>query len=226
MDNLAFCVAICCFKGLFFTIVLVEKALFVMKEEKVKLLEDRIRSDGEVLPGNVLKINSFLNHQVDPELMKKVGEEFSHLFKDSGITKVLTCEASGIAPGVMTAYELHVPLVFARKKKPATLNDAVYWADVYSYTKKVTNQICVEQKFLHKDDHLLIIDDFLANGEAVKGMINIANQAGAEVAGVGIVVAKTFQGGSKWIKNHGYHLEALAEIDSLANNQVHFVGEK
>ena len=197
-----------------------------MKEEKVKLLEDRIRSDGEVLPGNVLKINSFLNHQVDPELMKKVGEEFSHLFKDSGITKVLTCEASGIAPGVMTAYELHVPLVFARKKKPATLNDAVYWADVYSYTKKVTNQICVEQKFLHKDDCLLIIDDFLANGEAVKGMINIANQAGAQIAGVGIVVAKTFQGGSEWIKDHGYHLEALAEIASLANNQVHFVGEK
>ena len=196
-----------------------------MKEEKVKLLEDRIRSDGEVLPGNVLKINSFLNHQVDPELMKKVGEEFSQLFKDSGITKVLTCEASGIAPGVMTAYELHVPMVFARKKKPATLNDAVYWADVYSYTKKVTNQICVEQKFLHKDDHLLIIDDFLANGEAVKGMINIANQAGAEVAGVGIVVAKTFQGGSDWIKEHGYRLEALAEIASLANNQVHFVGE-
>ena len=192
----------------------------------MKLLEDRIRSDGEVLPGNVLKINSFLNHQVDPELMKKVGEEFSQLFKDSGVTKVLTCEASGIAPGVMTAYELHVPMVFARKKKPATLNDAVYWADVYSYTKKVTNQICVEQKFLHKDDCLLIIDDFLANGEAVKGMINIANQAGAQIAGVGIVVAKTFQGGSEWIKNHGYHLEALAEIDSLANNQVHFVGEK
>ena len=197
-----------------------------MKEEKVKLLEDRIRSDGDVLPGNVLKINSFLNHQVDPELMKKVGKEFSHLFKDSGITKVLTCEASGIAPGVMTAYELHVPLVFARKKKPATLNDAVYWADVYSYTKKVTNQICVEQKFLHKGERLLIIDDFLANGEAVKGMINIANQAEAEVAGVGIVVAKTFQGGSEWLKNHGYRLEALAEIDSLANNQVHFVGEK
>nr|WP_233335830.1 xanthine phosphoribosyltransferase [Lactobacillus sp. W8093] len=197
-----------------------------MKEEKVKLLEDRIRSDGDVLPGNVLKINSFLNHQVDPELMKKVGEEFSHLFKDSGITKVLTCEASGIAPGVMTAYELHVPLVFARKKKPATLNDAVYWADVYSYTKKVTNQICVEQKFLHKGERLLIIDDFLANGEAVKGMINIANQAEAEVDGVGIVVAKTFQGGSEWLKNHGYRLEALAEIDSLANNQVHFVGEK
>ena len=225
MDNIAFCAAICCFKGLFYH-SFGRKSPFVMKEEKVKLLEDRIRSDGEVLPGNVLKINSFLNHQVDPELMKKVGEEFSQLFKDSGVTKVLTCEASGIAPGIMTAYELHVPMVFARKKKPATLNDAVYWADVYSYTKKVTNQICVEQKFLHKDDHLLIIDDFLANGEAVKGMINIANQAGAEVAGVGIVVAKTFQGGSEWIKDHGYRLEALAEIASLANNQVHFVGEK
>ncbi|RMC44743.1 xanthine phosphoribosyltransferase [Lactobacillus sp. ESL0230] len=191
----------------------------------MKLLEDRIRNDSEVLPGNVLKINSFLNHQVDPELMMAVGTEFAHLFKDAGITKVLTCEASGIAPGVMTAYELHVPMVFARKKKPSTLNDEVYWADVYSYTKKTTNQICVEQKFLNSNDRLLIIDDFLANGEAVKGMINIAHQAYAEIAGVGVVVAKSFQGGSTWIKKHGYKLEALANIASLADNQVHFVGE-
>lgn len=192
----------------------------------MKLLEDRIRRDGEVLPGDVLKINSFLNHQVDPELMMAVGQEFARLFKDCEITKVLTCEASGIAPGVMAAYALHVPLVFARKKKPSTLNDAVYWADVYSYTKKTTNQICVEQKFLHDNDQLLIIDDFLANGEAVKGMINIANQADAQVAGIGIVVAKVFQGGAAWIKGHGYRLEALANIDSLAGNQVHFAGEE
>lgn len=192
----------------------------------MKLLEDRIRRDGEVLPGDVLKINSFLNHQVDPELMMAVGQEFARLFKDCKITKVLTCEASGIAPGVMAAYALHVPLVFARKKKPSTLNDAVYWADVYSYTKKTTNQICVEQKFLHDNDQLLIIDDFLANGEAVKGMINIANQADAQVAGIGIVVAKVFQGGTAWIKEHGYRLEALANIDSLAGNQVHFAGEE
>lgn len=192
----------------------------------MKLLEDRIRRDGEVLPGDVLKINSFLNHQVDPELMMTVGQEFARLFKDCEITKVLTCEASGIAPGVMAAYALHVPLVFARKKKPSTLNDAVYWADVYSYTKKTTNQICVEQKFLHDNDQLLIIDDFLANGEAVKGMINIANQADAQVAGIGIVVAKVFQGGTAWIKEHGYRLEALANIDSLAGNQVHFAGEE
>ncbi len=192
----------------------------------MKLLEDRIRHDGEVLPGDVLKINSFLNHQVDPELMMAIGQEFARLFKDCGITKVLTCEASGIAPGVMAAYALHVPMVFARKKKPSTLNDAVYWADVYSYTKKTTNQICVEQKFLHEDEQLLIIDDFLANGEAVKGMINIAKQANAHVAGIGIVVAKVFQGGTDWIKEHGFRLEALAKIDSLANNQVHFLGEE
>ncbi|KJY60226.1 xanthine phosphoribosyltransferase [Lactobacillus apis] len=192
----------------------------------MKLLEDRIRQDSEVLPGDVLKINSFLNHQVDPELMMAVGKEFARLFDQSGVTKVLTCEASGIAPGVMAAYELHVPMVFARKKKPSTLNDAVYWADVYSYTKKTANQICVEQKFLHEDDNLLIIDDFLANGEAVKGMINIANQAKADVAGIGIVVAKTFQGGSSWIKEHGYRLESLANIASLANGEVQFADEK
>lgn len=192
----------------------------------MKLLEDRIRRDSEVLPGNVLKINSFLNHQVDPELMMAVGQEFARLFQDNGITKVLTCEASGIAPGVMAAYELHVPMVFARKKKPSTLNDAVFWADVYSYTKKTTNQICVEQKFLHESDNLLIVDDFLANGEAVKGMINIAKQAKANIAGVGVVVAKTFQGGTDWVKTHGYRLEALANISSLDNNEVHFAGEE
>ncbi|WP_040473330.1 xanthine phosphoribosyltransferase, partial [Lactobacillus gigeriorum] len=143
----------------------------------MKLLEDRIRRDGEVLDGDVLKINSFLNHQVDPELMMAIGEEFARHFADSGVTKVLTCEASGIAPGVMVAYQLHVPMVFARKKKPSTLNDAVYWADVFSYTKKVNNKICVEEKFLDPKDKILIIDDFIAHGEAVKGMVHIAEEA-------------------------------------------------
>lgn len=192
----------------------------------MKLLEDRIRKDGQVLPGNVLKINSFLNHQVDPQLMMQIGEEFARLFKDNGVTKVLTCEASGIAPSVMVAYQLHVPMVFARKKKPSTLNDAVYWADVFSYTKKVTNKICVEEKFLSKDDKLLILDDFIAHGEAVKGMVNIANQAGCDIVGVGAVVSKTFQGGSDWIKAHGYRFESLANIDSFKDGQVHFEGEE
>ena len=120
----------------------------------MKLLEDRIKRDGEVLDGDVLKINSFLNHQVDPKLMMQVGEEFKRLFADEKIDKILTCEASGIAPGIMTAYQLGVPMVFARKKKPSTLNDAVYWADVFSYTKKVTNKICVEEKFLHNIEEL------------------------------------------------------------------------
>lgn len=196
-----------------------------LQEEIVKLLEDRIRQDGEILPGNVLKINSFLNHQIDPQLMMAIGEEFAKLFKDAGVTKILTCEASGIAPGVMAGYAMNIPVVFARKKKPSTLNDAVYWADVFSYTKKVTNKICVEEKFLSKDDNLLIIDDFLAHGEAVKGMLNIAKQAGCSVAGVGVVVAKAFQGGSDWVKEHGYRLESLADIDNFDDGTVHFVGE-
>lgn len=191
----------------------------------MKLLEDRIKNDGQVLDGNVLKINSFLNHQVDPQLMMAVGEEFARLFKDMGVTKILTCEASGIAPAVMAAYQMNVPMVFARKKKPSTLNDAVYWADVYSYTKKVNNKICVEEKFLSENDIVLIIDDFVAHGEAVKGMVNIANQAGCKIAGVGAVVAKTFQGGSDWIKEQGLHFEALANIDSFKDGQVHFLGE-
>ncbi len=202
------------------------RSLFVcFLEEILKLLEERIRRDGAVLPGDVLKINSFLNHQVDPELMMQIGQEFERLFKESGVTKVLTCEASGIAPGVMTAYCLKVPMVFARKKKPSTLNDAVYWADVFSYTKKVTNKICVEEKFLSKDDTLLIIDDFIAHGEAVKGMVNIAKQAGCKIAGVGAVVAKEFQGGNEWIREQGLRLEPLANISSFENGQVHFVGE-
>lgn len=191
----------------------------------MKLLERRIQKDGEVLDGDVLKINSFLNHQVDPQLMMEIGKEFQRLFASEKIDKVLTCEASGIAPAVMTAYVLSVPLIFARKKKPSTLNDAVYWADVFSYTKKINNKICVEEKFLNAGDHLLIIDDFVAHGEAVKGMINIANQADCVISGVGAVVAKTFQGGSSWIKEHGYRFKALANIDKFENGQVHFTEE-
>ncbi len=191
----------------------------------MKLLEDRIKKDGEILDGDVLKINSFLNHQVDPQLMMQCGEEFNRLFADQKIDKVLTCEASGIAPGVMTAYVLGVPMVFARKKRPSTLNDTVYWADVFSYTKKVNNKICVEEKFLHKGENLLIIDDFVAHGEAVKGMVNIAKQAECNIVGVGAVVAKTFQGGSDWVKQHGLHFEALASIDSFKDGQVHFAKE-
>jgi xanthine phosphoribosyltransferase len=191
----------------------------------VKLLEERIKQDGQVLDGDVLKINSFLNHQVDPQLMIAIGQEFKRLYQDQGVDKILTCEASGIAPALMAAYQLQVPMIFARKKKPSTLNDAVYWADVFSYTKKVTNKICVEKKFLAANERLLIIDDFVAHGEAVKGMVNIAQQANCPIVGVGAVVAKTFQGGSDWIKEQGLRFDALASISSFKDHQVHFSEE-
>lgn len=136
----------------------------------LKLLEERIKQDGVVLPGNVLKINQFLNHQIDPQLMYEIGQEFERLFKDEAVTKILTVEASGIAPAIMAGLVMDVPVVFARKKKPSTLDNDVYVAEVYSYTKKVTNTISVDQKFLAATDRVLVIDDFLANGQAVFGL--------------------------------------------------------
>lgn len=192
----------------------------------MKLLEDRIRQDGVVLPGNVLKVNQFLNHQIDPQLMYEIGQEFARLFKERPVTKILTVEASGIAPAIMAGLVMNVPVLFARKKKPSTLDDMTYTAEVYSYTKKVTNTISVDSKFLSENDHVLIIDDFLANGQAVKGMLEICRQADVKVEGVGIVVEKSFQEGADWIKGQGIRLESLARISSFENDVVHFVGEE
>lgn len=192
----------------------------------MKLLEDRIRQDGVVLPGNVLKVNQFLNHQIDPQLMYEIGQEFARLFKERPVTKILTVEASGIAPAIMAGLVMNVPALFARKKKPSTLDDMTYTAEVYSYTKKVTNTISVDSKFLSENDHVLIIDDFLANGQAVKGMLEICRQADVKVEGVGIVVEKSFQEGADWIKGQGIRLESLARISSFENDAVHFVGEE
>lgn len=191
----------------------------------MKLLEERIRQDGLVLPGNVLKVNQFLNHQIDSKLMHDIGEEFARLFSGEKITKILTVEASGIAPAIMAGLVLDVPVVFARKKKPSTLNDDVYTAEVYSYTKKVTNTISVDQKFLSEKDHVLVIDDFLANGQAVLGLLELCDQAKCDVVGVGIVVEKSFQKGASLIKERGVRLESLAKIASFEGNKVHFVEE-
>lgn len=189
----------------------------------MKLLEERIRQDGVVLPGNVLKVNQFLNHQIDPQLMYEIGQEFARLFKESPITKILTVEASGIAPAIMAGLVMNVPVVFARKKKPSTLDAGVYTAEVYSYTKKVTNTISVDQKFLSAKDNVLVLDDFLANGQAVQGLLEICRQAQAEVSGVGIVVEKSFQKGASLIKESGVRLESLARIASFENGEVRFV---
>lgn len=175
----------------------------------MKLLEERIKKDGIVLPGNVLKVDSFLNHQIDPELSKAMGEEFARLFGDAGIDRVLTVEASGIAIGVMTALTLHVPLVFARKKKSALINEPVYTHRVFSYTKKEYADILVLQKFLPAGENVLIIDDFLANGEAA----------------LGIAIEKAFQPGHQRLLDKGYHLEALASIASLEGGTIRFTAE-
>ena len=181
----------------------------------MKLLEERIKRDGLVLPGNVLKVDSFLNHQIDPELSQAMGREFARLFADAHIDRVLTIEASGIAIGVMTALEMHVPLVFARKKKSALITEPVYTHRVYSYTKKEYADILVLQKFLPAGENVLIIDDFLANGEAALGLAKLVEDAGSKVAGIGIAIEKGFQYGGRTIRNLGYHLESLAIVDGM-----------
>lgn len=149
----------------------------------MRLLEERIKKDGQVLGEDVLKVDNFLNHQVDPELMAAMGEEFKRLFEGAPITKILTVESSGIAPAVFSGLAFHVPVVFARKHKSLTLQDNMYSATVYSYTKKVNNHISISKKFLNENDRVLVIDDFLANGQAVEGLLEIIDQAGAQLEG-------------------------------------------
>ena len=189
----------------------------------MKLLEERIKKDGVVLPGNVLKVNQFLNHQIDPELMYKMGEEFARLFKDEEITKIITVESSGIAPAVMAGLVMKLPVVFARKHKSLTLVDNLYTSDVYSYTKKVTNTISVDKKFLTSDDKVLIIDDFLANGEAAQGGVRLIEEAGATIEGIGIVIEKSFQVGRGKLEDKGYDVYSLARISKLGKDLIEFI---
>lgn len=185
-------------------------------------LNEKIKQFWTVLPGNVLKVDAFLNHQVDPELMLHVGQEFARRFAGEGITKIWTVESSGIAPAVMTGLAMKLPVIFARKHKSLTLNNNMYVADVYSYTKKTTNRISISKKYVAPDDKVLMIDDFLANGQAVEGMLEIADQAGIQVAGAGIVIEKSFQPGGQELRDRGVRVESLARIKSLADNQIEF----
>lgn len=192
----------------------------------MKRLEDEIREKGLVLDGGVLKVDAFLNHQIDPELMQDLGNEFARLFAAAGATKILTVETSGIAPAVFAGLALQVPVVFGRKNKSITLQDNLYTTSVYSYTKQVSNEISISKDFLNDDDKVLIIDDFLANGQAVAGLLSICRSAGAEVVGIGIVIEKSFQKGRRWIEETGIKIESLARIASLDNNEVKFVSEE
>ena len=181
----------------------------------MNFLEERIVKDGIVKPGNVLKVDSFLNHQMDIALMEEIGREFKRRFADKQITRVLTIEASGIGIAAFVAKEFGVPMVFAKKSKSINIEGEMYVAEVDSFTHKNRNQVIVSKKFLNEGDKLLIIDDFLANGCALQGLISIANSAGASVEGLGIVIEKGFQIGGSVIRNLGYHLESLAIIDAM-----------
>ena len=181
----------------------------------MNFLEERIARDSMVKPGNVLKVDSFLNHQMDIALMDEIGREFHRRFAHKPITKVLTIEASGIAIAYPVAREFGVPMVFAKKSKSINIDGDMYVADVESFTHKNKNQVIVSKRFLSAEDHILIIDDFLANGCALQGLISIAESAGATVEGLGIAIEKGFQIGGRVIRNLGYHLESLAIVDAM-----------
>lgn len=181
----------------------------------MNFLEERIVKGGIVKEGNVLKVDSFLNHQMDIDLFNQMGAEFKKRFEGKNINKILTIEASGIGIACVAAMHFNVPVVFAKKSKSINIDGDMYIAEVESFTHKCKNQVIVSKKFLNEDDHVLIIDDFLANGCALQGLISIINQAGGTVEGIGIAIEKGFQNGGKIIRNLGYQLESLAIVDSM-----------
>ena len=181
----------------------------------MKLLEERIRKDGTVKAGNVLKVDSFLNHQMDIDLFNEMGKEWARLFADRKITKILTVEASGIGIACVAAQHFHVPVVFAKKSQSVNIDGEVYSTKFESFTHKRVYDVIVSKKFLHPEDHILIIDDFLANGCALEGLIDIVNKAGASVEGVGIAVEKGFQKGGDLIRSKGIRVESLAIVESM-----------
>ena len=186
-------------------------------------LVKRIQKDGNVLGDGVLKVDSIINHQVDPLLMKQMGELFAKVFAKRNITKVVTIESSGIAPAIFCALELGVPMIFARKSKSLTMNEELLTSSVYSFTKQVTSTISISRKFLTESDNVLIIDDFLANGQAAKGLIELCQQAGASVEGIGILIEKSFQDGRQLLEDMGIDVVSLARISSLENGEVTFI---
>lgn len=175
----------------------------------MKLLIDRILQDGRSLPGGILKVDSFLNHQLDPNLMYKVAEEFSRRFAGKRFNKIVTIEASGIAPAIMMGYILQLPVVFIKKKQPKTMDNMLV-SEVKSFTKNRVYTVCISRNFLTPDDHVVFIDDFLAYGNAALGMIDLARQAGATIEGMGFIIEKGFQGGGDRLREMGYDVQSLA----------------
>lgn len=188
-------------------------------------LGQKVKEDGVVIDEKILKVDGFLNHQIDAKLMNDVGKTFYESFKDAGITKILTIEASGIAPAIMASFHFDVPCLFAKKAKPSTLKDGFYSTDIHSFTKNKTSTVIVSEEFLGPDDKVLIIDDFLANGDASLGLNDIVKQANATTVGVGIVVEKSFQNGRQRIEDAGLYVSSLCKVASLKGNKVTLLGE-
>lgn len=188
-------------------------------------LKERILNDGICLAGDILKVDSFINHQVDPALTVAMGKEFARIFADTEIDKIVTVEASGIPVAFAAAYEMGVPLVFARKKKSALMQEKSYSVEIKSFTKKEISEVTILRKFLNAGEKVLIIDDFLADGNAALGLCNIVEQAGGTVVGIGIIIEKSFLSGANRIKEAGYRLESLARIKSLDDCRITFMEE-
>ncbi|SCT01115.1 xanthine phosphoribosyltransferase [Staphylococcus caeli] len=190
------------------------------------LLKQKVAADGVVIDEKILKVDGFLNHQIDARLMYDVGQTFYEQFKNEGITKILTIEASGIAPAIMAAMRFDVPCLFAKKAKPSTLKKAVYQAEIHSFTKNTTSTVVVSDEFLDENDRVLIIDDFLANGDASLGLNEIVKQAQATTVGIGIVIEKSFQPGRERLEEAGLTVSSLCKVASLSGNKVSFVEDE
>jgi len=187
----------------------------------MKLLKDRIIKDGKSFNGGILKVDSFINHQMDPILMKSIGVEFVRRFGKLPINKIVTIEASGIAPAIMLGYLLELPVVFVKKAKPKTM-DNMLTTQVYSFTKDTTYDVCVSKDFLTPSDVVVFIDDFLANGHAAVGIYDLVKQSGAKLAGMGFIIEKSFQPGGKRLRDLNIHVESLVRIKNLADNRIDF----
>ena len=191
----------------------------------MKELQERIKKDGNAINEDLLKVDSFINHQVDPELMAHIGEEFANHFKDRGITKIATIESSGIAPALMTAQCMGLPLIILKKQPSKVLNDHLFQTEVTSFTKGTSYELTLSSKFISENDHVLIIDDFLANGEAATGAIRLLRKAHATIGGIGIRIEKSFQPGHEKLVSQGFDVYSLARIRHLAENEIEFIEE-
>ena len=192
----------------------------------MKLLEDRILAEGNVLSPAILKVDSFINHQVDPVLMQEMGRDIANHFKDQGVTKVMTIESSGISPALFVACELGVPLLILKKQSSAILKTDVIQTEVVSFTKEISYQLTLARKYLSDTDHVLLVDDFLANGEAATGALRLIRKANATVAGLGVLIEKSFQPGREKLKSQGLHVYSLARIAEMDVDHITFIPEE